>query len=261
MSNTMNPFDFDELSSLLNSSLVKVNFTESLIETIRQLAFLYSLSSIEMSKVVQASLELDGFINEDKLRNVAREYYKFAVTNSTQGIVDQKERERNIEDEPKTKEEEIRVYFETTSPRQMLKDLASGAEPAISDLQIVEQIIFKQKLSPGVVNVLLHSLLISSDFKLNKNHIEKIASHWSRKQVKTAKEAMELAKKEREHLVSLTNNKPAKNYQEVPNGKLLSLFLADSSHHQLTRLTQILGFQKDDETIAQLLNEAYQKYK
>jgi hypothetical protein len=41
-----------------------------------------------------------------------------------------------------------------------------------------------------------------------------------------------------------------KNVQKVPRGKLLNLFLLDSSHHQLTRLTLLLGYQRDEDTIA-----------
>ncbi|MED3562599.1 DnaD domain protein, partial [Bacillus xiapuensis] len=65
-----------------------------------------------------------------------------------------------------------------------------------SDLDIIEEVMFKQKLLPGVMNVLIQFVLLKTDMKFTKGYVEKIASHWARKQVKTVKEAMDLAKKE-----------------------------------------------------------------
>jgi replication initiation and membrane attachment protein len=56
--------------------------------------------------------------------------------------------------------------------------------------------MFKQKLHPGVVNVLIYYVMLKTDMKLSKTYVQKIASHWARKQVSTVKSAMELAKQE-----------------------------------------------------------------
>jgi replication initiation and membrane attachment protein len=56
--------------------------------------------------------------------------------------------------------------------------------------------MIKYKLPPGVVNVLIEVAMIKTDMKFTKGFVESIASHWARKQVKTVKEAMDLAKKE-----------------------------------------------------------------
>jgi hypothetical protein len=85
----------------------------------------------------------------------------------------------------------------------------------------------------------------------------------ARKNIKTAKEAMDFCIKE---FRQSTNRKSQivshyqKNVQKVPRGKLRNLFLLDSLHHQLTRLTLLLDYQRDEDTIAHLLNEAYKKY-
>ena len=50
----------------------------------------------------------------------------------------------------------------------------------------------------GVANVLLEYVMLSTDMKLPKSYVEKIADHWNRKQLKTAKEAMDLARQERD---------------------------------------------------------------
>ncbi len=56
--------------------------------------------------------------------------------------------------------------------------------------------MIKHKLPPGVVNVLIDFVMLKTDMKFTKGYVEKIAGHWARKQIKTVKEAMELAKKE-----------------------------------------------------------------
>ncbi|MEW8987491.1 MAG: DnaD domain protein, partial [Bacillus sp. (in: firmicutes)] len=81
-------------------------------------------------------------------------------------------------------------------PRQLLIDISGGGEPSKSDLQIIEDVMFQQKLLPGVVNVLIQYVLLKTDMKLTKAYVDKIASHWARKRVQTVSEAMELAKKE-----------------------------------------------------------------
>src|SRR5690606_2870848 len=64
-----------------------------------------------------------------------------------------------------------------------------------SELKIVEEIMFKQNLLPGVVNVLLYYVMLKSDMRLTRSYIETIASNWARLNIKTVKEAMETAKK------------------------------------------------------------------
>ena len=54
----------------------------------------------------------------------------------------------------------------------------------------------------GVVNVLLEYVMLSTDMKLPKSYVEKIADHWNRKNLKTAKEAMDLARQERDKYAS-----------------------------------------------------------
>lgn len=88
--------------------------------------------------------------------------------------------------------------METTAPAKVLKDIANGKEPILADVQLANYFVTHYKMPIGVVNVLLQYVLLRTDMKLTKNYAEKIASHWMRKDVKTAKEAMELARNEHE---------------------------------------------------------------
>ncbi len=56
--------------------------------------------------------------------------------------------------------------------------------------------MIKYKLLPGVVNVLVDFVMKKNNMKFTKGFVEKIASHWARKEIKTVKAAMELAREE-----------------------------------------------------------------
>ena len=70
------------------------------------------------------------------------------------------------------------------------------------------------ELPPAVVNVLIDYALKKNNNKLNQSYTETIASQWKRCNVKTAKEAMELAIKE--------NNKITKKLENKTNKKISS---------------------------------------
>ena len=74
--------------------------------------------------------------------------------------------------------------------------MSEGSEPSAADLKLIEDIMIQQKLPPGVINVLIQYCLLRTDMKLSRNFVEKIASHWARKKVRTVQEAMNLAKEE-----------------------------------------------------------------
>ena len=114
---------------------------------------------------------------------------------------------QTINKEPETQEEKLIHYFETTSPMQYLRDIGGGAEPSKADVKIIEDVMFRQKLNPGVVNVLIDNVMRKTDMKLTKNYVEKIASHWARKNIKTVKDAMDLAKTEHRQYAGMGRRK------------------------------------------------------
>jgi replication initiation and membrane attachment protein len=252
-------FDLDACFSGIASFITINDLSDSVKATIENIATFYLISPEEMTGIIISAVNVDGTINEEELIKVASDYYEFSKDTLHHRIADRVEKDI-VEKVPQTNEEKLIAYFETTSPRQFLEFLANGAKPSQVDLNIVEQIMIHQKLSPGVMNVLLHYVLNVADMKLIKNYIEKIASHWARKNIQTVKEAWDVCINENKQYRSWihpTKLQSTKKYQEVPNGKLLNLFLLESSHRQLIYLTNAFGFQKDEQTIAHLLNEAY----
>jgi replication initiation and membrane attachment protein len=192
-------FDFDLLMAGLNESLVpKKALTQKIKEVVSNLAFLYTIDPIQMKNIILGAINENSEIDIEELRKGARDWYQYVNQDQLPNLIERTQPSKHQVQiaEPKTQEEKLVRYLETTSPLQFFKDLSGGGEPSRSDIQIVEDVMFKQKLLPGVINVLIHFVMLRTDMKFTKGYVEKLAGHWARKQVKTVKEAMELAKKE-----------------------------------------------------------------
>jgi replication initiation and membrane attachment protein len=193
-------FNFDLFYEGLSDAVIpKKAITEKVKEAIIKLAFLYGIDHLQMKNVLMSAITGNDVIDIEQLRKSAREWYQFengdampALTERIQPLV-----YRTMEKKEPTTEEEMFVkQLEYTSPRQLLVELSGGAEPSGSDLKIIEDVMFKQKLLPGVVNVLVHYVMLRTDMKLTKGYVEKIASHWARKKIQTVQDAMAIAKEE-----------------------------------------------------------------
>lgn len=194
-------FDFDLMMTHLSSLVVpKEAITDEARDAILKLAFVYSLEPVEMSEQVQrAYVDGAGKLEIDILRKEVEKWYAFENDNRLPSLsfrVQPLKYQTMANREPKSEEEKIILAFETYSPSELLEQIAGGAKPALSDLKIVENMMFEQKLPPGVANVLIDYVTTTNDMKLNRNYVEKIASHWARKKIKTVGEAMGLARSE-----------------------------------------------------------------
>jgi replication initiation and membrane attachment protein len=192
-------FDFDLLMAGLSQNMVpRRAFTPNVKETVAKLSCLYSIDPLQMKNVVLSALTEEDEINIEELRKAARDWYQ--LQNAGDPLPDLQPKvqkaQASSKKQPASKEEELIEYLETTSPTDVLKDISGGIEPAKSDLKAIEEVMFSKKLSTGVTNVLLQYVLLKTDMKLTKGYLEKIASHWVRKKVASAKEAMDLAKNE-----------------------------------------------------------------
>lgn len=93
------------------------------------------------------------------------------------------------------------------------------------------------------------ALCFIKNMNLNKNYIEKIAAHWARKKVGSAKDAILLAKQENKKYKEINEVRKVRNVSEssntnvidMPNGKALHLFLSKASHHQVNKLNSSRG--------------------
>lgn len=193
-------FDFDQLFLQLSDVIISEKaFTEPVREAIRQLSFVYQIGPQAMASIIQQAFIHSGEIDIPILRKAVRRYYQLENGDQLPSLSLRSET-RSSQEKPVLESEseydgQVRL-FESISPYDLLRSMANGAEPVQSDLRIVEGLLFEQKLPPGVVNVLLDYTMLVNDKKLIKSYIEKIASHWARKQIKTVREAMDIAKSE-----------------------------------------------------------------
>lgn len=201
---TESDFDFDLLLQGLSDQLVpKRVLTATIRSVIGKLAYLYSWGPLEMQKVVLLAIDEEYKLTSESLKKAASEYYKLTVATTAPQLAHVKkvEKPQELQDEPKTRQEELILYLESATPVEVLRDIANGNEPLPADVQLANQLVMQHGMEPAVVNVLLQYVLLRTDMKLTKAYVEKIASHWLRKNVTTAKEAMELARIEHEQYV------------------------------------------------------------
>jgi replication initiation and membrane attachment protein len=204
-------FDFDLLLQDLKAFILpKELITDEIKACIIRLAFVYSIDPLEMSSILQQAYMNEGELTPNFIRKAVQDWYKFeypkdlpALSERTQPLPNQMMRDK----EPKTPQEKVVKHFETVSPRQLLEGYSDGSKPAAADLKLVESIMLDQKLNPGVTNVLIDYVLKTNDMKLIKSYVEKIASHWKRKNITTVVQAMALAKSEHQKYQEWTTNK------------------------------------------------------
>ena len=210
--NLLEQFDFELLfATVKNSFISRKAFTPNVIEAIALLAYLYKISVIDMSKLILRCQNEHNEIDIEELRSCAREFFFINHGEDMPALIErtQPEYERTVMN-PQTPEEHLLHTFETTSPLEFLVSLSQGAMPSDNDLALVEKVMVNQKLPPGVVNVLLHYVMLKSDMKLQANYVETIASHWARKNITTVREAYETALSEHKKYQTWAQDKKAK---------------------------------------------------
>lgn len=257
-------FDFETLFMLLSEIMVpRKAFTAAVKDAISKLAYLYSIDVTSMKNIILGSLSSDYKIDIEELRKAARDWYQMENEDQLPQLVDRiqpiHEREHSVQ--PTTMEEKLIHYLETVSPRQLLIDLSEGAAPAKSELHAVEDIMFQQKLTPGVTNVLIHYVMLRTDMKLSKNYMEKIASHWARKKVRTVKSAMDLAKSEHrqyQEWASGNKRKSQKKIKPIRTEKLPDWFFTKEDQTEL-KVTSPSPDIEEKRRRAEAIQRKYQK--
>lgn len=205
-------FDFDLLQAGLSEQLVPSNLlTFEVREAIAKLAFLYHLTALDMQKVVILALDDDLGISQERLRKAAADFYKLTVSKEPPKLARVTDPLPVAEAGQKTKDQELQHYLETTAPVQVLRDINNGKEPLQTSVQLAENLIVQHGMPIGVVNALLEYVMLTTDMKLPKKYVETIADHWVRKNVQTAKEAMELARQEHDKYTAWKNKPQTSN--------------------------------------------------
>lgn len=213
--------DFDLLISSLPKGLIKASsFTKKIKELIEQLAFIYDLDTLKMVELIRVVITEKGTIDKEQLRKNTRKYYQYNNNGKLPTLVYRQQPEYlKTPEGDNSALAQIIYMFENTTPYDFLKIKNKGAEPTARDLKLLESLLIDLELKPAVVNVLVDYVLKKNNNKLNQAFVETIAGQWKRCNVETAKEAMELAKKENTKYNKKIDTKKTKNQNnkdEVP---------------------------------------------
>lgn len=193
-------FDFDLMMSGLSEQMVPRRAIAGVSrELVGKLAFLYSLSPIDMQKVIMMALDENLEVPEERLRRAATDFYKMNISKAAPKLnkfyVPDTAQGNSESQKPQSKQQELITYFESTSPKEFLFDLI-GAEPFSVDVKIAERLMNVHKLSFGVINVLLHYIVLHNDGKITNGFAERIASRWAMNKVDTVEKAIDYSRKE-----------------------------------------------------------------
>ena len=195
-------FDIDLLIESIPKRLINDKcFSDETKELIINLSYIYKIDNLNMQGLVRNSLNERGLIDKTELRKKARNFYQFEHNGKLPTLIYNKQPEYlKTPLGNNSKLAKLIYYFENITPYDFLKKCYGNGEPTNRDKKLIEDLMFNQKLSPGVVNVLIDYVLKVNNKKLNKDYIETILGQWKRLRVETVVDAMEICKKEHKRL-------------------------------------------------------------
>ena len=206
-------------SSFPANSIHEKCFTNEIKDLINSLSFIYNLDSLDMQGIVRNSINEKGLIDKTLLRKNCRNFYQFENFGNLPTLIYNRQPEYLKKPKGDNSKWAKMVYtFETITPYQLLKAKYKGAEPTDHDKRLIENLLIDQKLSPGVVNVLISYVLKINNEKLTKSYVETLAGQWKRLNIETVEEAMKYTEKEHKKLNKI-NNKSEKENTKISNKK------------------------------------------
>lgn len=195
--------DFSWIEVALKQRMIPVQrvLTPDNRKLISQMMLLYDLDSYEIEKSLLWALTEENDLNKDEFKAACHDLFKAKhqdgdITLTAKADKPQNQNQGQARKTPQTKEEMLINELETISPKQLLEDLSGGGEASNQDMKVISEVMTRQGLPSPVMNVLIHYVMLQSDMKLSKSYLEKIAGHWSRLNLQSAKEAMAFARKE-----------------------------------------------------------------
>ena len=212
--------DFDLLISSIPKSMVSDKcFNDDTKNLINSLAFTYNIDDLNMQGLVRDSINEKGLIDKNELTKNCRNFYEFDNAGRLPTLIYSKQPEYLKSPKGDTSNWAKQVYtFENVTPNDYLRSKYKNGEPTMRELSIIEDLMVKQKLKPGVVNVLISYVLKVNNNKFTKSYVETVASQWSRMNIETVEDAMKVAEKEHKKIKKMMDAKkgvqPKRNVKE-----------------------------------------------
>lgn len=201
-------FDFELLISSIPKSMVNDKcFNDDAKNLIQSLAFIYNIDNLNMQALVRNSLNEKGMIDKSELRKNARNFYQFEQGGKLPTLIYSKQPDYLKSPKGDNSNWAKQVYtFENITPFDYLRSKYKTGEPTLRELQILEDLMTKQKMKPGVINVLIAYVLKVNNQKFTRSYVETVASQWNRLNIETVEDAMRVAEKEHKKLKKKLNS-------------------------------------------------------
>ncbi|WP_077327397.1 replication initiation and membrane attachment family protein [Virgibacillus siamensis] len=210
--------DFSWIEQMLQRKMIPVKkvLTPDNKKLITQMMVLYDLTGLDTEKAILWALTDENLLHHNEFKQACHDLFKSRHRKSTIKLTEKEKPSEDVKPEkkPQSRQEQFITELERMSPRQLLEDLSNGGQASGQDMKVIRDIMTTQGLPSPVMNVLIHYVLLQTNMKLSKAYMEKIASHWSRANLKTAREAMAFAKKEQEFV---QKNKTSGKYNKRTN--------------------------------------------
>jgi replication initiation and membrane attachment protein len=197
---------FDMIRSRLKTVIPDEAWTDEVKRQIQEIRFLYGLSDPDLLRALQNPyITRGGEIDIERLRRFVKKEYRLQYGEppmiKKKALVTEEGKEADLPEPQETSdamtEEEKHIReLEQLSPLELLSYFQDGMRIPDADVELVARLMHEYGLPHGVINVLLEYVLYTHDYKLPKALVEKIAGHWKRRKVRTAREAMEIARRE-----------------------------------------------------------------
>lgn len=204
--------DFDLLISSIPKNIVNERcFNEEAKSLINALAFTYNIDNLNMQGLVRNSLNEKGMIDKQELTKNCRNFYEFENAGKLPTLIYSKQPDYLKSPKGDTSNWAKQVYtFENVTPNDYLRSKYKNGEPTMRELQIIEDLMVKQKMKPGVVNVLISYVLKVNNQRFTRSYVETVAAQWSRMNIETVEDAMRVAEKEHKKIKKMLEKNTTK---------------------------------------------------
>ncbi len=188
-------FDFEMLRQMLNHHFISNEIIDKEArELIIQLATLYGLTVDGMRNIILNSITSNQTLSFEEMRKQARSYYLIEHENHLPKLQLNVNQVNDFNEQNQNHTENWLTLLDETSPIDMLASW-SDSEPTQSQKSMIEELIEREKMNFGVINILLQFVMLKEDMKLPKSYIFEIASNWKKKGIENAKQAYDYALK------------------------------------------------------------------
>ena len=261
-------FDFDMLRDMLQHHFISGEIiTKEAKQLILQLATLYGLTPTSMKRIILNSITQNQTLSFEEMRKQARSHYliehqqqlpKLQTKANPSNYLEQSQRPNETTDDIKESDSWFKL-LEDTSPIDMLASW-SESEPTLQQKRMVEELIEREKLSFGVINILLQFVMLKNEMKLPKSYIFEIASNWKKLGIKTAQQAYDYALKTNQQINDSITKKTKRQYKQrdVASIEKTPKWLKDKNQQDEKPNNNDAQFEKDREAFRAQLEQDWE---